>query len=654
MMKKILTLLIGIMLLMPAALAFNAPPIPMPFVTYYSYNGPIIGMNVDFTCNGKTITKTTNELGGILVELGQDFGFKCTSIVSVNCGYDVCNKIYNVDDLSYDGISYVLSEAPPPECTVDSDCATGYECINEKCELIPEPEPVVEDKVSSNTEGTIASIESNFGDCIDVVITDNKLTKLFDGLIDFDTEDYDTHEEIKLKACSKTSLDNADYGLEPYVLIEEGAIEYRYVFDDLLPVSEVADDEELEINFLDEDIEIISLSSSKMIIRHGEVYLDLKEGEEITYEGKTLKIGVIDSDFVYVTYNGESEKIFEDEIGELGGIQVYVDEAVPNKNGDDLCSLRIAEDIEEVIEDGDEYNENWDYSIGEGYIGIKNSEEFKYLDEENKPLKLGDSVVLPNDFATIKLNEVSVSDTTEIDIKIKDIYLNVKGERSDGQDDSFSFNNKDYEELFVGDEGILDEDKVFISSKVRIGESDVYLEAGSIIIGDLVIELGFMGISYKGVSFDTKEDNYLTYEGIIFKNPEGSVDNEETFQVIVPDEIPEITITINSKKTPAPIIIPEPEEIIDEPTEPIIEPVTPPVIEPIPPVVEPEPIVEDEQTVWNSLFGLLVKILAAFGFGAGFLGLLRYWWKKDRKRALKMAQTAIGRALLGKYDQYKK
>ena len=116
-----------------------------------------------------------------------------------------------------------------------------------------------------------------------------------------------------------------------------------------------------------------------MTIRHGEIYLDIKEGESVMYNGLALTVGVIDSDFVYVTYNGDSEKIYEDEIGEVGGIQVYVDEAVPNEDGDDLASLRIAEDIEEVIEDGDEYNEGWEYSIGEGYIGLRNINEYKYL-----------------------------------------------------------------------------------------------------------------------------------------------------------------------------------------------------------------------------------------------------------------------------------
>ncbi len=578
MMKKILTYLIGLMLLMPAVLAAS-PPTMNPVVAFISFNGaPVEDLDVDFTCGGKTVTKVTNNLGGVRVDVSNygDFKGVSCSILEIDCGYESCRETFNVANFDCPPCEYTyeLSEAPPipePDCSIDSDCTAGNECVNEECvEIVePEPEPTVADKVSSNTDNTIASIESNFGDCIDVVITDSKLTKLFDGMIDFDTEDYDTHEEIKLKACSKTSMDDPDYGLEPYVLIEEGEIEYKYIFDDLISFTK-DDDEELEINFLDEDIEIIELSATKMIIRHGELFNEedgCVEGQEIDYNGLPIKIGAVDEDFVYVYYNGESERMNFEEIGEIAGIQIYVDESVPLKDKPGLCSLRIAEDIEETIEDGDEYNELWDYSVKDGYIGIRNSEEFKYLDEENKPLKLGDKIVFPNDFATIKVNEVSVSDTTEIDIRIKDVYLNVKGERTDEQGDSFSFNNQDYEELFVGDEGILDEDKELITTtKVRIGESDVYLEKGSIIIGDLVIELGFWDILYKGVSFENKDDEYLTYEGIIFKNPDGSVNNEETFEIIIPDEIPKLTITIGAESETVGVE-PEPVEPCPEPTE---------------------------------------------------------------------------------------
>ena len=546
-MKKIITILIALILL--SSIISAGPPMPLPFVVYINFNGVAVeGIDVTFSClGGKSVVETTNNLGGVMVEVSN---LGDCSLLSTSCGDSSCDVQYNTGNLDYPFIvTYELGEAPPepePECLINSDCPISYECQNEECVYIaptPEPEPTVEDKVNSNTDNTIALVEANFGELIDVVITDNKLAKLFDGQIDFDTEDYDVHEEITLKGKIVTSIDDVDLLLEPYLKIEEEGITYKYVFDDTFPCDtceKVSEDEELEINFLGEDIEIIYLSSSKMIIRHGEVFLDLKEGQDVDYEGLPLTIGVINDDYVYVTYNGDSTKIYEDEIGEVGGIQVYVDEAVPNDDGDDLASLRIAKDIEEIIEDGDEYNENWDYIIGDGFIGITNSKEYKYLDGETKPLKLGDKIVLPNDFATIKVNEVTTSDLTEVDLKLRDGYVEVRGNR----DDSFA---DDFDEVHVTDTGIYDEDKVLISNKVRIGESEVYLELGSIKIGDLTIELDFSDILYKLVSFAGKDDNYLTHEGIIFKNPEDSVTDKGTFNIIVPDEVPEVTITIGAE-----------------------------------------------------------------------------------------------------------
>ena len=563
-MKKILTFLIGLILL-SSVIAIDRTPVPRPFVVFVTYEGsPVEGIAITFSIDGDEVTKNTNEAGGVMVEadLGYssdfpDQGMRSLSyfnsaVLTVSCGFPVCNQQYTLALLDYPyEVVYSLTEAPPepePECISDADCGAGRECINEECRTIPEPEPEpVEDKVNSNQDGTIALIESNFGDCVDVTITDSKLSKLFDGTIDFDTEDYDTHEELRVSYCIKTSLDDSDFGLSPYVIIEGEKLEYRYVFDDAPPLSEIERDEELEINFLGEDIEIISLSSSKMTIRHGDVFLDIKEGDSIQYEGLPLKVSVIDSDFVYVTYNGDSEKIYEDEIGEVGGIQVFVDEAVPNEDGDDLASLRIAIDIEEVIDDGDEFNSEWDYSIRDGYIGIRNSEEYRYLDEGLKPLTLGDKIVLPNDFAIIKVNEITTSDITEVDIRVRDSYLNVLGDREDGQDDSFSFGSEEYDRLYVDDTGIYDEDKILITTtKVRIGESDVYLEKGSIIIGDLEIQLGLVDILFKGISFAGKDDNYLTYDGIVFKNPDNAVGGS-TFKIEVPDEVPEVTVTVGAE-----------------------------------------------------------------------------------------------------------
>ncbi len=81
--------------------------------------------------------------------------------------------------------------------------------------------------------------------------------------------------------------------------------------------------------------------------------------------------------------------------------------------------------------------------------------------------------------------------------------------------------------------------------------------------------------------------------------------------------------------------------------------------------------------IWDELFYVFVGVLSTFGFGAGFIGLLKYYWttkgtkliregkmynnsemiaegKKYRRRALKMGLTAIKRAALGQYDKYRK
>ena len=180
--------------------------------------------------------------------------------------------------------------------------------------------------------------------------------------------------------------------------------------------------------------------------------------------------------------------------------------------------------------------------------------------------------------------------------------------------------------MYINEEGILDEDKNLITTgSVRIGESDVYIElSGNMIeIGSLAIELGFMSILYEGISFDTKEDNYLTYEGIIFKNPEKSVNDESTFKVIVPDEIPEITITIGAESEtigvePEPTICPEPTD--EECKETICDPIIPcPPIEPCKECPEEKCPVIPEGLTGGQIIIFITSLLGVGGIGA-FIG----------------------------------
>ena len=130
--------------------------------------------------------------------------------------------------------------------------------------------------------------------------------------------------------------------------------------------------------------------------------------------------------------------------------------------------------------------------------------------------------------------------------------------------------------MYIDDDGFYDMDfELITNDKVRIGDSEIYIELGnSITIGDLTIKTDLSDILYDGESFKTKDDAYLTHDGITFKDVEKCVEdaNDCEFTVGVPntDEAIEATISIAVDG----VIIPGE-----------VEPVTPIDQKPKPPVV---------------------------------------------------------------------
>lgn len=68
------------------------------------------------------------------------------------------------------------------------------------------------------------------------------------------------------------------------------------------------------------------------------------------------------------------------------------------------------------------------------------------------------------------------------------------------------------------------------------------------------------------------------------------------------------------------------------------------------------PVISDK--FGDSLFELALIILGVFGFGAGFVALARYYWRRgkpgDKERAVKMLSSAIKKAKEGKYSKHRK
>jgi hypothetical protein len=694
-MKKLFPFIIGLMMLI--SLVEAAPPLPAPVKITLSVNGQkvdYLDTKVTNLRTGEILTK--DEVGSLAITNG----IGLFDLSEFEQGYVAASPVYNGDEIK------IVACNVHPDCTqtfriVDTDprtiafsITTGniYVCWDnsmvtdpndcpEQPEPEPEPEPEPLDKISSNEDETIAFIEAYYGQEFDICIGNNKLAMLLDDVIEFDNEDYDVREEVCLNGAIKTSLDDKDFELTPYLIVSN--IEYKYIFDDEIDLTEIDEDEELEIDFLGKPIRIIEASANEFTLRTGD-YEFLAEGESIIVDDKTVEIKTIGENSILIDVSGTEEIIAEGNSREINDVHIIVEEILYKLEGASYVELLVGTNADTVVRDGDDFElfieddeeYKWVINLPE-YIGVINQEEYLGIDEDDDyhAIKLGEVLVLPNDYLRFGISKITESDVVEMNIRVKDSYLYVRG----NLEDSFIFGSDEYDRLYIDSTGIYDDDEEFITDdKVRIGDSDTYLELGSIKIGKLEIKLDMSDILYDGVSFALEDADFLDYFGIIFKDPENAVEDKEGFFISVPEERPEITISIGSDFEVV-IPIPEPEPTTttippkpEPPTEPEPKPIPttvpiptiPVVTTTIPPTIEPEPTKWDEIKDW--LIGLIAGIIGVFAWGKGFAGLIKYYLKKAkeadkigdkelagkyRERAEKMAKTTITNFLAGKYKK---
>ena len=533
----------------------------------------------------------------------------------------------------------------------------------------------VETKVTSSTDN-FATVDAFYGQAVEIKVDKNKVSYLVDSQIDINGEDVDVKEEITFNGKILTSIDNKDFGINPYLSINEGDVVYKYIFKDDFVLSEVTEDEPIEINFLGQHIKIIKASATSIKVRSGEE-LTLKEGESEIVAGKTVKVKTITDSKIEVEVDGISGVVTEGTSKDVNGLNVFVDTILyKNFAGSvSVTQLIVGTESDKTINNGDDFElfvkdeELWTWNIQlsgtEKFIGITNQETYNDIDEDEvyKAVGFGESLFLPNNYLEVKFKSIKDFDRTNLNIKVKDGYLYVKGD-----EDAFSFGSTDYDKLYVNSAGIYDEDLVLITTdKVEIGDSDIFLERGSIKIGKLEIELDLVDIKYDGVSYKGFDETFMDYLGIIFKDPENAVDEKTGFALSVPEDRPEVSIAFGKDTGVAAIIGTKPSEpiIIEKEVEKIVEfPVEKEVIveKPVDRVVEvPKEVIKEVEVPINEtgkdvvsyllggLLTLIASVIGLFKWGKGYSGLLNYWAKKDPERAMKMANTIIENYKKGKY-----
>ena len=707
-MKK--TILIGMFLaLMMVVSVLAGPPVPSPVKFKISVNG----FNVDYdntiitNLNTGEVLTVQNAGGSLRVENGvgffdlsafkinpdpfipMPFGLSGNVIEIQACAIHVdCTFRFTIDRFEPRTINIVIDDSTIPieKIVKIYICTDGSEVTDPNlCPVVEEEEEVVETetKVTASSDKTSASLNVDYGQLFDIKLDDNKISSLLDTEVNYDGENYDIKEEVYFKGIVKTSVDDEDFGLNPYLIIKEGDIKYKYIFEDKIPIEDFDLEEPYDFTFLGRELRIIEATDSEIILRSG-VELFLQEGKSTTVEGYDVEVKTIGENSIIISVNGIEEIVQDGQDRRVGKLRVLV-ESILYKNilgATNSVELVIGTETDEKIKDGDDFElfekdaeeYSWVISLGSSpqYIGIVNQEDYKDIeeDEDYKAIGIGEVISLPNDYVSLKFDSVSEFDMTDLSFKVKEKdgkdYLYVKGD----SDDAFNFGSTDYDRIYVSSDGIYDEDLILITTnKVEIGDSDIFLKLGSVLIANLKIELDMSDISF------------LDHLGIIFKDPENGVEDKTGFKVSVPEDRPEVLITFElgliisdepvdeEEEEETEVVVPS-DEVIPPVNPPVIPPpvpeVTPPVSPPTVPVTPTETPVdepEDSSTLKTFLITLIAAIIGIFAWGKGFAGLIKYYLrladetedkelaKKYRARAEKMAKTVVTNFLAGKYKK---
>ena len=702
-MKRLFSILTILMFLF-SSLAIAGPPVPAPIIGKFTINGAgTLGYIVEAqnlrtleVISGREINSMTTEPNGFFFDLSYfSQGYVGPSpvypgdVIEVRVvGFPTSAIQFNVPSETPYTISLSVTTGSVVQCA-DGSIVSDISLCPEIEEPEPEPEEKVvevETKVSSTEDKDTASVEADYGQEIDVQITNTKLETLKDGTLDFNGEDYDFREILYLNdAKIETSIVEEDYGLEPRLVLLERAVEYMFKFDDLPKLSEIEEDEPLEINFSGIVIKIIEAWNDEITIRTGQEDT-ISEGKDIEIDGKTVTIKSVAQSSVDIDVDGINQIISEGNSREVNGIHIIV-ESIHYKGYDSKIKSAVTiiagTQADKTVRDGEDFelfvegDETFGWIIDmPNHLGYFSKEEYKSVDEDEdyKPLGLGDSFSLPNGYVNIKFSSITDTPRTEITFKVKDGQLLAKGDDGD-----FVSPTDEYDRVYIDSTGIYDDDDVLIATdKIRLGDSDTYLELGSVRIGKLVIKLDMSDILYDGISYLAEEGRFLDYLGIIFSYPEDGVEEQSGFEVSIPEERPEATISFSAgTEVIEEDVITIPDDTEEEDVEDTTTPTTPdtttttvpPVTTTIPPVTPPVitppdvPPVEPESNLKTILITLIATIIGLFAWGKGFAGLIKYYLKladetedrelakKYRDRAEKMAKTVVTNFLAGKYKK---
>ncbi|MEK6936674.1 MAG: hypothetical protein AABW58_01230 [Nanoarchaeota archaeon] len=271
----------------------------------------------------------------------------------------------------------------------------------------------------------------------------------FDGTINFLDEDIEAHDELVFLRTSpslETSLTSSDDDYESNVFLEaaKGAMKYYYVFDDALNVSKATSSDPLEIKFLGKTLKITSVEASqnKFTATVGTEYF-MKVGDSITVEGKKVTLqNVGSSGAVLVDVDGKVDTIDADSSKVVNNVEIKNDDTFyATSKSERSAALIVGKNAQDTFADGDPYvgenknNPDWTWKLGNlgaktattvssgatdptgPFIGIQN--DFVKDDDTDNPVGIGECYSLPNNYAQVCLDSLTVPDTDYLTVTLE-------------------------------------------------------------------------------------------------------------------------------------------------------------------------------------------------------------------------------------------
>ncbi len=410
-------------------------------------------------------------------------------------------------------------------------------------QIVQEEEEIVEAGYSKD--------EMSLGSTYEIVLTDRKLDKLFDGEVDFDGEDYDAEETFTLKDV-QVAINEEDFKSDAYLSFPENGIEYVFTFaDDLNTTLIGVDDETLKFDLLGESVEVSKWelvgSDYKVTFTKGQEYF-VTEGEIVTVGETNFEFKFIGNDDIFVKVGDDNVKIEETFTDDIAGFEIYVESVIDDDEGPDYAMVKIGKEVTTTIVDGKEYADDsiWNWVIDANSIGIVLNTEFESIDEDEdyQALAYGGDLCLPNNYACVKFDGLTEEDTEKytLEYKTKDAsnYIKVKG--------TLLFGINDYDIVYVDADGFYDEDLVEIVNETGTLDLDdtavtMKIVNDTLVMDDIILALDMTTLDVGADDLVDVEDDYRTSYGIVVKTPEDSMEDKD-LTIIVPEEKLEASLSV--------------------------------------------------------------------------------------------------------------